>query len=215
MAPDRLNLSMGEVSLAGQALARQVQVEARLSSLRGDAPDAAGAAYDLDLWLDGLRAGTLADAGLDLGPLPDPVSVQGQLRLWLDAAPSLRGQTPPQVVGWQAQELILNAGPLALRVAGRITRDRNGLVQGQVVLYSRDADQMLQMAAQLGLIPPQAQLLLRAGLAQLSQVVPDTDLPGPVYAEPAEGEMRLPIVMRDGQLILAGVPVGRAPQFAP
>lgn len=213
MAPDRLTLVAQGLALDGQPLADSISVEARLGRLAGSAPMEARTAYDIDLSAAGVQLQVLAPAGFDAGPLPDPVGVDGQLRLSLDRTPGA-GEAPPAIVGWQTPGLVLEAGPIQVRVVGRVTRDADGLAEGQVVLYSRDADRMLDLASDLGLIPGQVRLLLRAGLAQLAQVAPEADLHGPAYPEPQEGELRLPILMRDGQLILAGVPVGPAPAFA-
>lgn len=212
MAPDRLNLAAQALVLDGQPLAEALTVEARLARLAANAPKAARAAYDIDLHAEGVRLRTLARAGMDFGPLPDPVAIEGQFRVWLDGTPGA-GETP-QIIGWQTPGLVLEAGPIMVRVVGRVTRDAEGMVEGQVALYSSDADRMLDLASDLGLIPGQVRLLLRAGLTQLSQVGPEADLPGPDYPEPQEGELRLPILMRDGQLILAGVPVGPLPSVA-
>nr|WP_111297784.1 DUF2125 domain-containing protein [Paracoccus saliphilus] len=212
MAPDQLILTAQWLALDGQPLADSLSVEARLGRLAASAPMEARTAYDIDLKAAGVQLQVLARAGLDAGQLPDPVAIDGQLRLWLDRTPD--AEVPPQIVGWQTPSLVLEAGPIKVRVVGRVIRDAGGLAEGQVVLYSRNADQMLDLAADMGLIPRQVRLLLRAGLAQLSQVAPEAALPGPAYPEPQEGELRLPILMRDGQLILAGVPVGPAPAFA-
>ena len=53
--------------------------------------------------------------------------------------------------------------------------------------------------------------LVRAGLSQLSQADLDDTLPGPDFPAAAEGELRVAVIMRDGQLILGGVPIGPAP----
>ena len=70
---------------------------------------------------------------------------------------------------------------------------------------------MIGMATELGLIPAQAAMLLRAGLSQLSRADLDDALPGPDFPAAAEGELRVAVIMRDGQLILGGVPIGPAP----
>ncbi|ODT61479.1 MULTISPECIES: DUF2125 domain-containing protein [Paracoccus] len=211
MAPDRLDLQAQDVTLDGQPLADALSVQARMVPLGADAPRPARAAYGVDLSLEGLDVGGLARLGLDPGPLPGPVGAQGPVRIWLDGTPSVTGDQVPQIVGWQTEGLALQAGQIGLRIIGRLSRDAQGRAEGQVALYSADADAMIGMAVGLGLIPPQGQLLLRAGLSQLSRADLDDTLPGPDFPGPAEGELRLPIIMRNGQLILGGVPIGPAP----
>ncbi|QBX35201.1 DUF2125 domain-containing protein [Paracoccus liaowanqingii] len=211
MAPDRLNLQAEGVTLDGQPLAEGLSLQARLVSLDAAAPDLAGAAYDLQLSLAGLQTDALARIGLDPGPLPGPIAADGPLRLWLDRSPSVTGDTAPQLVGWQTEGLSLQAGEIGLRIVGRLSRDAQGRAEGQLALYSSDADAMIGLAAGLGLIPAQGQLLLRAGLSQLARAPMDASLPGPEFPDPAEGELRLPIVMRDGRLMLGGMAIGPAP----
>lgn len=211
MAFDRLDLRAADVSLDDQPLAGVLSLQGRLAPIGGDAPRDARAAYELQLALSGLEAGGLALLGLDPGPLPGPFALRGPLRVWLDGTPSATGAVAPRMVGWQAEGLELQAGPVALRLTGRLVRDAQGLAEGQLALYSDDSDALIGAAADLGLIPAQARLLLRAGLMQLAQAPLDETLPGPVFPGPAEGELRLPVILRDGQMILGGVPVGPAP----
>lgn len=211
MAPDRLDLQARDVTLDGQPLADGLSLQARLVPLGADAPRPARAAYGVDLAFEGLDVAGLARLGLEAGPLPGPVAARGPLRIWLDGTPSVTGDRVPQIVGWQSEGLSLQAGPVGLRIIGRLSRDAQGRAEGQVALYSADADAMIGMAAGLGLIPPQGQLLLRAGLSQLSRADLDDTMPGPDFPDAAEGELRLPILMRDGQLILGGLPIGPAP----
>lgn len=211
MAPDRLDLSLGAMTLDGAPLAGGLTVQGRLVDLAPDAPATARAAYDLTLSLRDLSTDGLVRLGLDPGPMPGPVSASGPLRIWLDDAPSVTGGAAPRLTGWQTEGLSLQAGDIGLRLVGRLSRDDQGRAEGQLALYSTDADAMIAMAAGLGLIPAQAQMLLRAGLSQLSRAPMDQGLPGPVFPDPAEGELRLPITMRDGQLSLGGVSIGAAP----
>ncbi|TJZ91532.1 DUF2125 domain-containing protein [Paracoccus gahaiensis] len=211
MAPDRLDLQAEGLTLDGQPLVEGLSLQARLVSLDAAAPEGAQAAYDLQLSLAGLQTGALARIGLDPGPLPGPIAVEGPMRLWLDRSPSVTGDTAPQLVGWQTPGLSLQAGEIGLRIIGRLSRDAQGRAEGQLALYSSDADAMIGLAAGLGLIPAQGQLLLRAGLSQLARAPMDASLAGPDFPEPAEGELRLPIVMRDGQLMLGGMAIGPAP----
>lgn len=217
MAPDRLELGARDVALDGQPLAEALSLQGRLVPIGADAPREARAAYAVQLSLSGVAPGGLALLGLDPGPLhgpllPGPYALGGSLRIWLDGTPSVAGAAAaPRMVGWQAEGLELRAGPLSLRLTGRLARDAQGLAEGQLALYSADSDALIGAAADLGLIPAQARLLLRAGLTQLAQAPLDQTLPGPDFPDSAEGELRLPVILRDGQVILGGVPVGPAP----
>lgn len=211
MAPRRLDLGARDLMLDGLPLAEGVSLRMQLAPLGAQSPRAARAAYDADLSLQGVQTAALARLGLDLGGLRGSMAAQGPLRLWLDGTPSLTGGRAPALVGWETPGLDLSVEDIGLRIVGRLSRDDQGRAEGQVALYSADADAMIAMAVGLGLIPAQAQLLLRAGLSQLSQADLDATLPGPDFPDAAPGELRLPIVMRDGRLLLGGVPIGPAP----
>lgn len=213
LAPDHIAVTAEQVTLDGAPVIEGLDLNMQMTRLGPDAPLAARAAYQARLGLGAVQTRLLSQMGLDLHGIPDPVSLGGDLLLWLDGTPSIRGQATPSVVGWQTEGLTIGAGPLSLRVVGRIVRDPNGLAEGQVALYTADARQMIDQASQMGLIPGPARMLLSAGVEQLAKTPIDADLPGPDFPEPAQGQVRLPVQLSGGQILLGGIPIGAAPPF--
>lgn len=213
LAPDHIDIMADQVTLDGAPVVEGLDLELRMTRLGPDAPLAARSAYDAHLGLGAVQTAVLSRMGLNLQGIPEPASLSGNILLWLDGTPSVRGQATPAVVGWQTEGLTVGAGALSLRVVGRITRDEDGLAEGQVAIYTSDAGQIIDQAAGMGLIPPSARMLLNAGLGQLAKAQIDAELPGPDYPEPQDGQMRLPVQMIDGQIRLGGIPIGPAPPF--
>ncbi|MDN5567788.1 MAG: DUF2125 domain-containing protein, partial [Paracoccus sp. (in: a-proteobacteria)] len=213
LAPDHLDLMADAVTLDGQTVISGLDLEVQMARLGATAPLIARSAYDAHIDLGAVQTQTLAKAGFDLGPIPDPVTVHGAMRLWLDGTPSVTGKAAPTIVGWESDGLTLGAATMSMRVVGRVVRGANGLAEGQIAIYTTDAQQIIDQAADLGLIPAASRMLLRAGLGQLSKAAIDADLPGPVFPEAANGQIRLPVQMRDGQIFLGGIAIGAAPPF--
>ncbi|WP_411838810.1 DUF2125 domain-containing protein [Paracoccus sp. ME4] len=211
-SPRAMQVSARGLTLDGQPLAGGLSLDADLVPLGAQAPRAARAAYDVTLALEEGQTAALESLGLGAGLLPGPVAGSGTVRLWLDGTPAPNAPAP-QVVGWQTPGLEIAAGGIGLRLVGRLARDAQGRAEGQVALYSADSQAMIDMAGALGLIPDGARLLIRAGLSRLSEAPIDTALPGPAFPDPAEGELRLPVIFRDGQVVLGGLPIGPAPAF--
>lgn len=211
-APRAMRVSARDLTLDGQPLAGGFRLDAALVPLGAQAPRAARAAYDVTLALEEGEPAALDSLGFGAGLLPGPVAGSGTVRLWLDGVPAPDAPAP-QLVGWQTPGVEIAAGGIGLRLVGRLARDAQGRAEGQVALYSADSQAMIDMAAALGLIPDGARLLIRAGLSRLSETPVDPALPGPALPEPAEGELRLPVIFRDGQIVMGGVPVGPAPAF--
>ncbi|WP_108502816.1 DUF2125 domain-containing protein [Paracoccus indicus] len=213
LAPDQIDIMADQVTLDGAPVIEGLDLELRMIRLGPDAPLAARAAYDAHLGLGAVQTAVLSRMGLNLQGIPEPASVSGNILLWLDGTPSVRGQTTLAVVGWQTEGLTVGAGSMSLRIVGRVVRDKDGLAEGQVALYTTDAGQIIDQAADMGLIPPSTRMLLNAGLGQLAKAQIDAELPGPDYPEPQDGQMRLPVQMIDGQIRLGGIPIGPAPPF--
>ncbi|WP_299909353.1 DUF2125 domain-containing protein [uncultured Paracoccus sp.] len=227
MAVSRVNLSSGAVDLAGQPLLRAVSVNARLASLGHDAPAAAGAAYDVDLALDGLDPAVMAGLGLPPLVVPGQVGLQGQARVWLDAAPGrgmLQGQREQvRPVGFRSDGMELRIGDLTARLVGEVLTDDRGLPTGRLALYSTDGQAWLKAASDAGLMPAAGVSFGNVVLNGLSQFpmepvqkegaeVPTAPArPGFTFPAPAEGETRLPLFLRDGKLFLGAIPIARLP----
>lgn len=235
MAVTQAGLDAAEITLDGQAAVTGLSAEARLASLGYDAPRGAGAAYDIALRLQALEPAALTVLGVPPLAVPGAVSAQGDLRLWLTAAPGrgiLRGQHyPVQPVGFRTDGIDLGLGDLRARLVGLVSADAQGRAEGRLALYTSDSRAWLRAASDAGLIPPSAVLLGGAMLHGLSNT-PMTPEAAPddssrtariasefhsvtefIFPEPAPGELRIPIFLRDGQAFLGKIPIGPAPSF--
>lgn len=236
MALSRASLQANAVELAGLPAIDALSVSAKLTGLGHDAPRTAGAAYDIALRLDRADPAVLAQLGLPLPALPGLLSADGDLRLWLDAAPgrgALQGHAArPHPVGFRSTGLTLTLGDLSARLLGEVTADDQGRATGRLALYTKDSQGWLRAAVDAGLIPGSAVLLGGAMLQTLSatpmqpEAVLPADRPGATarivstaadftFPDPVEGELRLPIFLRDGQILLGTIPIGPAPRFPP
>lgn len=234
MALSRATLQAEAVELDGQPAIGALSASARLISLGHDAPRAAGAAYDIVLGLDQADPAAFAPFGLRPLAVPGLLSADGNLRVWLDAAPGrgvmLGHSAPPQPVGFRSTGLNLSLGALSARLLGEVTADDQGRATGRLALYTKDSQGWLSAAADAGLIPGSGVLLGGAMLQTLTampmqpEASPASDRPSATarvvstggdftFPDPAEGEVRLPIFLRDGQIFLGTIPIGPAPQF--
>lgn len=213
LAPDHIDLMADAVTLDGQAVIEGVDIDLQMGQLGATAPLAARAVYDGAVNLGAVRTRLLAQLGVDLGPIPDPVTMNGKLRLWLDGTPSVTDEQAPAVVGWQTEGLTLGADAMSLRLVGRVVRGADGLAEGQMAIYTSDAKAIIDQVAELGLIPQQSRMLLTVGLGQLARAEIDPDIDGPEFPEATDGQMRLPVVLKEGQIFLGGIAIGAAPPF--
>jgi hypothetical protein len=213
LAPDHIDLMADAVTLDGQVVVQALDVDLQMGRLSANAPLVARAVYDAYVNLGAIQMQMLAQLGVDLGPIPDPVTMNGTVRLWLDGTPSVTEQRPPNVVGWQTEGLTVGAGPMSLRLVGRVARGADGLAEGQMAIYTSDAKAIIDQAADLDLIPQQLRLLLNVGLGQLAKAAIDPDIEGPDFPEATNGQMRIPVLLKDGQIFLGGIAVGAAPPF--
>lgn len=214
----RVTIHAGQVSLDGAPLAERLDLAARLVGLGADAPATARSAYEARLEVSGFRARALQPLGLPSSGLSSPVSVNGPLQIWLDAVPDLpmlAGDAPaPRLVGLRSEGIDLLVGGVEARAAGRLWQDADGRAEGRLAIYSRDGDGLLRRAVEAGLIPPNAETLASAMLAGLGRMpFPDDTTGTEMLAAPAEGELRLPLVMREGRLFIGTIEIGPAPLF--
>ncbi|WP_134724374.1 DUF2125 domain-containing protein [Paracoccus luteus] len=214
MAVGLAALESGTVTLDGAPLAQGVQVAARMTPMGAAAPAGAAAAYDVGGTLAGLALGVLptpaAAALADMGPL----SAEGTARLFLTGplvAGAVRQGAGPTLRGLSSDGVSLRLGDLSLRLGGHLAIAADGRPEGAVFLYTADAPALLGLAADLGLIPGPAVALANAALATAAAA--EVALPAGVTppAPAAAGEMRLPLVFRDGKMFLGPLPLGRAP----
>jgi len=210
MAMAAAGLSAGPLSLQGSALAEALRVEALRVAPDRDDPAGAAAAYDFKLLLDDLDPVLLVPS-----PLPGRLDLAARGRVWLDALPrpsALAAGLTPLPVGLRLDGAELRLGGLQARLMGRVEADTQGRAQGRIMLYTRDAEPLLQAAAQAGLIPPRAVTLAGAMLRNIS-ALPLSGDGGQEYPPPAEGELRLPLDLAAGRTRLGPITLGPAPAF--
>lgn len=170
-----------------------------------------GAAYDLDLTLEALDMDRLGV--LDVPPLalPGSLAVAGTARLWLDRAPRL-SEEAPRLIGLRSdQGVTIRLGDLGVRLLGHLVADDQGRAEGIVAVYSRDFPRIIDAAVSAGIVSGDGSMLIAAILGNLGRM-PIPERPGqPAFPEPAEGELRLPVVMAGGRLSVGNIPIGVAP----
>ncbi|ARJ68373.1 DUF2125 domain-containing protein [Paracoccus contaminans] len=208
MAVSRAALSSGPVTIDGAPLAAAVQITAALSALGPDAPAGAAASYAVQGQADGVAppAGmqALQDAGL--------LSASGAARVFL-TGPVVPGESRPQVVGLASDGLTVRLGSRAARVTGRLAADAEGRATGAIFVYTRDVQDWLALAAETGLLPKGMVALAGTALAAAAGTAPQLPPGIPPPAEPQQGELRIPLLLRGGQAFLGPLPVGPAPIF--
>lgn len=215
----RASAQASMLRLDGAPLAETVSLDAAMASLGHDAPRDARAGYDLQLSLVGLNTDALAAAGIPDLALPGAVSVTGPMRLWLDGILDLgviSGAAPaPQVTGMRSGGLEVSIGDIRARLAGQIRSDGDGRMEGRLAIYSHDAGAVLRAAGEAGVIPTEGAMLASALLAGLGRMPfpAGSEADGLDMPEPTDGELRLPLVMRDGRLLLGDIDLGAAPVF--
>lgn len=184
-----LSLDGGSLSGQGSVTARAVADE-RIT----------GHPYQLQVELPELR-------------LPQLASAKGGLRLWLDRPLGVTTQAPPAVLGIMTKDLEIDAGAFSLRLVGQLSKGADGLAQGRVALYSSDAAAMLDAAIEAGLMPPNVRLLARAMLNRIGGMdFADNGGEQPMPPAP-EGQIRIPVEMRDGRMYLGTIEIGSAPPW--
>lgn len=227
--PGTAHLSWGPMRLDDTPLAEAVAVDAQLAKLGDDSPPGALAGYDVTWNLQGLNPAALPELQrmARAFELAGPLSLNGHGKLWLDQAPTpgALAQAMPHPSGLRIDQADLIFGSVSARVVGRIEADDQGRATGALAIYSRDATPMLEAAAKAGLMPERALKLANAMIRSLSAMpMPDEDAQNEhvigndgelTYPEPADGELRLPILFADGRMSLGPIPLGPAPRLLP
>ena len=209
-------IDAAQVTVDGHPLAEDLAVTAKLVSLGYDAPGPARSAYDLVIDAEGVATAALSlPAPSDA--LPGVLSAKGGLRLWLDGAPGQglwqgRLMARPELVGLRLDGLRLGLGGLDARLFGRIEPGKDGRAEGWLAVMTADAGAALSQAAEAGLISrPQA--LLAQGVAHAAAQAPLPAEPAVDWPEPEAGELRLPLILRDGEVHLGEMILGPSPHF--
>ncbi|MDO5657143.1 MAG: DUF2125 domain-containing protein [Paracoccus sp. (in: a-proteobacteria)] len=195
-------LDAQSVALAGAPLLESLSAHARLAVPGLQAPIRSNAAYDVTLDMQGLAPEALTGIGL-----PSALDATGAARVWLTEAPGAGSASTPRLTGIETQGVTLTLGPATARLMGRVIADAEGRAEGQLGLYSTDAQSFLEAAAAMGLMPQSMVLPVVAGLNNLASFGAAEDSLPPA----APGEMRIALRFEDGQTQIGPVTLGPAP----
>lgn len=200
----------GQVAIDGAPLLVRLDAQAQLAPMGAQAPPTARAAYAVEAEWSGLTPGALLELPPQLAG--QALSGKGTAQVFL-TAPLRPGGPEPQFSGIASPGFTLTLGPQSLRIAGRLAADADGRAEGALFLYTNDARAWMQLAGDLGLIPPQMVMLAGSALEQAAAA--ETKLPAttPAPDKPAPGELRIPLIFRDGRMFLGPLPLGAAPRL--
>ena len=230
MAIRRAGATAQEVTVDGAPVLQSLDVTADLAHMGAAAPPGSRAAYAI----------TAAATGVTLPSLPERLDITGPVQLWLTEVPGqpmLDGRVPPPALtGIQTQGLRLTLGKIHATLIGRIQADAQGFAEGEAAFYTTDAPLFVDAAVRAGLIPQKAAMLMGALVnnlsdspvpsdtaaeatkkaAMLPQIDPDfTPGADDIVSLPpaAKGQIRLPLILKDGEIRLGPVPIGPAPRM--
>lgn len=199
----------GPVSLDGVTVAQDVDVEATLTALGGAAPKGARASYLVRGHAEGLALAAALPQAADAGPL----SAEGAAQVFLTDPVVPGNGAPPQVVGFASDGVTLRLGERAARATARLAADADGRASGAVFLYTRDASAWLTLAAEAGVLPKGMVALAGTALSAAAAAAPDLPAGMDAPADPQPGELRIPLLFKDGHAFLGPLPIGPAPAF--
>lgn len=217
MAMTRAVATSGPVSIDGQQILDALLAQMQMVGLGPDAPRDARVAYAVALHAAGMNP-TPVDPRM--AALPTPIGLDGRARLWM-TRPINSGAASgmaAQVDGASSDGITITLGDLTARLMGRVEADAQGFASGTLDIYTADARGFLDVAAQAGTIPTGSVMLadtLITGLGtEPAMDAAQQDDTGTAGAPPARaGELRLPIILRDGRATLRGIPLGPAPRL--
>jgi len=90
-------------------------------------------------------------------------------------------------------------GELDLELAGKLVIDANGVPEGEIMIRAKNWREILELAVNLRLVPPDYKPLIERGVAVLAALSGDPN------------NLDAPLGFHDGQLSFGPVPLGRAP----
>ena len=214
LAADYFNAST--LALDHQALARDLHAGLSMTTLGFGAPASATAAYNLTLGLSDVLPGAIASVtGTSAPAITDPLSADGSTTLWFSRPVSiedLQSQTLPPLVGLKTDGVNVKIGPNSARILARVNADAQGLASGQVFVDTADLSGFIDMAVAAGVIPPNMARLAQAAATSMGSA-PQTTGTDQWPPAPAQGQVRLPLTMADGQIRLGPLGLGPAPRM--
>ncbi|SEO13046.1 hypothetical protein SAMN04488103_11296 [Gemmobacter aquatilis] len=168
---------------------------ANLRLARGEGDNYEVALRVLDLVPDQALVAGLAGSGL-----PATVARLDALAdVALDGPLALRDAVPPAISAVTLREANIVWGPLTLRATGRLVADAQGRGEGQIDLRVEGWRAGFEAAVALRLIPDRFVQAVESVLVQMET------------QSGAPGVLTLPLVMRNGRMMLGPVPLGAAP----
>ena len=224
----RAEADLADVTLDGAPAITRLTAAAQMDSLGHDAPQGAGATYDIAGDLTGVSLRALTNGEVD-----GVAAMAGGVRVWLTEPPVQGGggAEPPALIGLRADGVRLSLDDLAATLWGRVVEGGDGLAEGQLIVDTADAPRLLARAASLGILPPAAvpfaSMMLQAAAATALPGDPESGPPASdappgaapapdapdAVPPPAADQMRIILTFRDGKSWLGAVPVGPAPRF--
>ena len=213
LAIRRGRIAAQQITLQGRQLASGLDLTGRLVHPGPDAPPSALSTYEIRGGIAAFDIAVLPGVILPPGMQQGQVSVSGEILLWLDGhlVPMTEGH-PPRLLGLDIETLHLSLGDMQVELAGQIVADSLGRAEGQIMLYTRDTEQILQIIANLGMIPKNSVLIGTGFLEQVSKThAPAPSDHSPSFRTRRDGELRLPLIFTDGAMKLGPLRIGNAP----
>ncbi|WBU58113.1 DUF2125 domain-containing protein [Paracoccus sediminicola] len=234
MTVRRAGVDARGLAVGGIEALQALDLDARLVHRGAAAPQGSAGAYAIDLSASGIALGALPERMEIAGPVQLWLSaVPGQA--------VLDGRAPPPApTGIQTPGIEIAIGEMQARLIGRIEADENGYAMGEAAFYTDDARGFVEAGVAAGLIPQRGAMLANALIGNLAETgspadqssagtVPETardraETAPPLSGEqamdqvvalppPAPGQIRLPLVLRDGEMRLGPVKLGPAPRM--
>ncbi|MBA4489745.1 DUF2125 domain-containing protein [Paracoccus sp. S1E-3] len=214
------------VMVDGVEMLKSLDVTADLTHMGAAAPPGSRAAYAM----------TVAATGATLAGLPERLDIAGPVQLWLTEVPGqpmLEGRVPPPApTAIQTRGLRFTLGESEATLIGRLQADAQGFAEGEAAFYTADARQFVDAAVRAGLVPQNAAMLVGALIDNLAATpIPsqteaaapaaspaDTDAGADIDSAPPlppapEGQIRLPLILKGGEVRLGPVAIGPAPRM--
>lgn len=235
MAIRSAGLEARDLALGGAPMLGTASLDAEMVHMGGAAPAGSAAAYQIDISAQDIAMGGLADRLQIAGPVQLWLSAVPDRRM-LEG-----GAAPPMPTGMQTGGVEFTLGGMQARLMGRIEADQNGFASGEAAFYTDDAQGFIDAAVTAGLIPENGALLARALIhnmagtslpgdtaepaaedlastsaavaedaAEASEIFTDEAVSLP---KAAPGQIRLPLILKDGEMKLGPVPLGPAPRL--
>ncbi|MGX0975727.1 hypothetical protein ACSSVY_001437 [Roseovarius sp. MBR-51] len=200
LAPERATLTAEYLQIT--PLERQDENTA-LTSLTLAAERQMETEYRLGLTAEGLTLSPPWRAQLDpQGRLPTQISgLHADLTVSFDKLwdRSAIEQARPQPTAINLRLADAKWGQLHLQAAGDVTVTPEGLPEGEITLKARNWREMLQIAAQTGVIPESMLGTLDSGLSLMAQMSGNPNT------------LDVPLTFRNGRIFLGPIPIGPAP----